>query len=118
MRKYLFIFAAFHSLLGCNNQEMQSSKKKLEGDEQPPNSNTNLIGYWRYEEDDFVSMIISKDSIDYPDQLEKIKYKTSRGSIILFDDESSDTIEYSLRGKDTLILNIAGDGQVYSRSEP
>ena len=77
-----------------------------------------LLGHWRFIDDEFVSMVIKKDSIYYPDELQHCLYKITNQLLIVRNGKSlDDTFKYQMRGTDTLDLNIGDISQTYIRQD-
>lgn len=108
MRCILLIFMAL-LFISCNENKMTSEKSKA-------TNYYTLLGNWRFEEDEFASMSIKKDSIYYPDHMAKCAYIVRGEYLIVFGDSSdADTFSYTFKGTDTLLLTIHDFDQKYIR---
>lgn len=108
MRTAIIVFISMYVLISCDNTIRKPYKI------QSSYFDSNLIGYWRFDTNEFVSMVIKKDTIYYPDENGSSFYKIYNNSLVIFDDSSfSDTFKYKILGRDTLLLYVFDRTQTY-----
>jgi hypothetical protein len=106
--RYILLSAILLFFVSCDEKNMKSEKSK-------ESNNSMLLGNWRFEDDEFASMSIKKDSIYYPDHMAKSAYILRDKYLIVFGDSSDvDTFRYTFKGTDTLLLTIHDFSQKYN----
>lgn len=75
-----------------------------------------IEGFWLYETDEFVTLVIEKDSIWYPDQSERFSYVHSKTQFIVNYKDRIDTFSYTMQGHDTLLIVNALGCSTYIRN--
>ncbi len=117
------IFFFLTCCLACNNNLHEDKKNakmtnSLVYKKSMVKSDSIIFGFWRYVDDEFVTLIIQKDSVFYPDNFRSFSYILQNESIIInYDDNYSDTSKYQMKGRDTLLLMSDNGWGTYIRNE-
>ena len=116
MKNSIFLIAAFGFLfLSCSGNENNSGQSSSPAAKEPAKGD--IKGTWHLSDDAVTGLVIKQDSIYYPDQQLTLPYKLEHNAIIISDDDTpKDTIQYEMRGNDSLILTIDNYPEVYLRS--